>query len=1448
MAQHEERGPARPNSLYTQLALHTIGNALAILLGLMLYYLWEVLRDFRDPMLYALLCSIALRGPKDWLVKRFDVRLSQDRSVVWALLSVLALPLTALKETYEDARDLLLKWRQLVVEYQQELAKRQAFRRSISAPEATPASPRSPRLSAPASPRSPLSRHATSDGLTAKPPPAYAYASAPATPTHTLPVLLSVYAKAGVKALKARRSSKKKRRRAARRPPVPSAVLFRWLFRAILVWTVYEWVWAAWSATVQLVVLATTLVLAVGAVPLLYLSAHWYLGATVFSPLKTPPGGLGMQGRTPHTPVTDRSGVTPLRRPRFTPASGSAAAPATRLPFPGNGRASRSASPEQRSLSTTLNGPGHSGGGGTADLAGKAFAGVDPPCTPARSRGRGAAWWVPACRALGGAAATCHSLICSLDGGLRTLLRRNLHALVSLLLIAGLLLGSTGLAAFLTVRVAQEGRGTLLAVRDVFPAAWASVAATTPMLAEAVPPVLEAVTAVTTATAATAGDPAGDRNAGSSVDLGSTGSDQGGSEGQGEGLQAGDCSGGGCGVTPWPEGLGEELCSSSEPAAPPGTCPPPELVPGAPPMRRASLPPWLSAYQHEAQGLIQRSLPGVATWVEGQVGRFMARHNLTAAAKDLRLLYETVQGPRRCSAKERGQLLVAVARAELQLREAAQQEKEASSRADRLKLRLTSALQQLARLRSGVPLPDTPHEQPAAGPQEGAAQQAAPAGRGSTGEAGTEGQSATAAAGTGAGAGPARAAMPKGRTVAEREAPAKHDTAQATGPAGAQGSSGGSSPSSSSRLVAVQQEVVAADGELGLAKAAHSAALEAVAAAQREATAAEGRLQLCRSEEGQEGEGGQAGQHVPLPGLVGDVGRRLQTAYARLWHRQLREGWAEMRGAAALCIDALRNATSYQAQGAGAAGGRHQQQQQQLPHGRAQGGSNNPSSSSSLPSAYAAPSHVADLGSLQRLLLAAADPLIITGRALAGVFALSVGSTTTAALMGGLGVLRLGLGLAKFGMQLTLFLALLFYLLAATREPLAHAVGVLPLSEGGKQRAASAFTKALGGVFVSSVKLVAFHSAFTWLTFRMFALPLTYTATVLCAACALLPFIPTYVVALPPCIALAAQGRLVSGLVFLGLHFLAYYLGDTLILEDIPGGHPYLMSLGILGGIWTFDNPLQGCLLGPILLSLLSVFYQLHSEFMSSSGQGDQGPAASSSPARGMWSAGGRKLQGPRVHINNPPHIVTPSLGLSPESLAAPLAAAGAAAAASTPFAAAAGEAGRVPAPAAITSPAPRAGKAASLAIGPGGGDTAGGFGGSLPDSSTRQHLHQQRQPDLQDAAGQDGSRQHSPAEGGSQQSISLSFGGLQRRGSTSSSSRHSAQDSVNQGSASGRSQRHREVQQEGGDAEGESAGSRPRPTPRQVPQKQQRTQQQRFAMLADLEDFSFGRNDMGGL
>jgi hypothetical protein len=55
------------------------GNALSIAVCLLLYQITAVLSDFRDPMMYALLCSIALRSPKDWIVERLRTHLSKDR-------------------------------------------------------------------------------------------------------------------------------------------------------------------------------------------------------------------------------------------------------------------------------------------------------------------------------------------------------------------------------------------------------------------------------------------------------------------------------------------------------------------------------------------------------------------------------------------------------------------------------------------------------------------------------------------------------------------------------------------------------------------------------------------------------------------------------------------------------------------------------------------------------------------------------------------------------------------------------------------------------------------------------------------------------------------------------------------------------------------------------------------------------------------------------------------------------------------------------------------------------------------------------------------------------------------------------------------------------------------------------------------------------------------------
>lgn len=42
------------------------------------------------------------------------------------------------------------------------------------------------------------------------------------------------------------------------------------------------------------------------------------------------------------------------------------------------------------------------------------------------------------------------------------------------------------------------------------------------------------------------------------------------------------------------------------------------------------------------------------------------------------------------------------------------------------------------------------------------------------------------------------------------------------------------------------------------------------------------------------------------------------------------------------------------------------------------------------------------------------------------------------------------------------------------------------------------------------------------------------------------------------------------------LHLGAFFQADDIIMREIPGSHPYLTGLGILGGMYSFDNPLQG--------------------------------------------------------------------------------------------------------------------------------------------------------------------------------------------------------------------------------------------------------------------------------
>lgn len=60
-------------------------------------------------------------------------------------------------------------------------------------------------------------------------------------------------------------------------------------------------------------------------------------------------------------------------------------------------------------------------------------------------------------------------------------------------------------------------------------------------------------------------------------------------------------------------------------------------------------------------------------------------------------------------------------------------------------------------------------------------------------------------------------------------------------------------------------------------------------------------------------------------------------------------------------------------------------------------------------------------------------------------------------------------------------------------------------------------------------------------------------------------------------------------------YFMEGYIED-LVLGEIPESMPYLTGFGVVGGMSTFDNPLQGAILAPMLLVVMSSLYKLHLE------------------------------------------------------------------------------------------------------------------------------------------------------------------------------------------------------------------------------------------------------------
>ena len=99
----------------------------------------------------------------------------------------------------------------------------------------------------------------------------------------------------------------------------------------------------------------------------------------------------------------------------------------------------------------------------------------------------------------------------------------------------------------------------------------------------------------------------------------------------------------------------------------------------------------------------------------------------------------------------------------------------------------------------------------------------------------------------------------------------------------------------------------------------------------------------------------------------------------------------------------------------------------------------------------------------------------------------------------------------------------------------------------------------------SALLLAGFHAGFAWLTLSALGAPLVYTTAAGSALAACLPLVPPWAAVLPAAAALAAQGLGARAAALLAAHVAAAAYADDVILRGVPGSHPYLTGLGVVG-------------------------------------------------------------------------------------------------------------------------------------------------------------------------------------------------------------------------------------------------------------------------------------------
>ncbi len=240
----------------------------------------------------------------------------------------------------------------------------------------------------------------------------------------------------------------------------------------------------------------------------------------------------------------------------------------------------------------------------------------------------------------------------------------------------------------------------------------------------------------------------------------------------------------------------------------------------------------------------------------------------------------------------------------------------------------------------------------------------------------------------------------------------------------------------------------------------------------------------------------------------------------------------------------------------------------------------------------------------ERSLLDVLQDLPVVGQSLAELDPEEVAKSTEDFLRG-IGDLALNafrtsfVGLAGAVAQTILMLLLVFFFLLDGPGFIDGIKELLPLAHEDFDRITNEAVRTAGATLRSTVVIGLGEGVFGTVMFLAFGLPAPFLWGMIMIVFSMVPLVGTNFILVPASIILALSGRLVAGLLMLGISLAVVSFSQNLVkpmlLGDSSGMHPALVLLATLGGIAWLG--VVGFILGPVIASLFIVVWRLFSRY-----------------------------------------------------------------------------------------------------------------------------------------------------------------------------------------------------------------------------------------------------------